>query len=185
MKSYLITIGLFFMGILAVSNGYANCIFGDCENGRGSWQDDNGSTYSGEFKNKMRHGNGTFMDKEGSLYTGSWKYGVMHGKGIVRLSSGIKISGIWKNGKISGNNQYIYPNGEISTEASNFSFTIGNNGLLYMNNTKATNVSIKNTEEKEKIKQHLTQVIHESYSLTEEDSELIEVYSPHLNTETH
>ena len=183
MKSYILT----FCTILACcfsSKAFAVCVFGDCDNGRGTWQDDNGGVYSGQFKAGMRHGNGIFMDNEGSVYVGSWKFGMMEGKGTARLSSGVKISGTWKNGKITGKGQYIYPNGEIYVGKIDYSL-VQNQGILAI---EVGNKGIGNPKyeaqkvfEKQRIENHLKITLNEIQNLVEESEENIEFYSPTLN----
>lgn len=180
MKSYSIIILLLLCMSLTPSIVRAGCIFGDCENGRGSWQDDNGGLYSGEFKSGMKHGNGIYMDSEGSVYSGSWKYGVMHGNGTARLTSGIKITGVWKNGKISGKGKYIYPGGEVYT-AKITPESLPSNGILAIEKGALGNTKQKKNklEEKERIQLHLKNVISETeqnmYEITEDN---IEIFSP-------
>ncbi|MBX7243191.1 MAG: hypothetical protein K1X92_15710 [Bacteroidia bacterium] len=185
MKSqFILTLFLLCLGFVPFT-ARAGCIFGDCENGRGSWEDDNGGLYSGEFKSGMKHGNGIYMDKEGSVYSGSWKYGVMHGSGTARLTSGVKITGVWKNGKISGKGKYIYPGGEVYTGRI-YPESLPEKGLLAIEKgaTIQNSKQKKNKEEeKKKIQSYLKNVISETeqnvYEISEDN---IEFFSPPLET---
>ena len=44
-----------------------------------------GSTYTGELKDGLRHGQGTMTEANGTKYAGEWKDGFPHGKAWRRL----------------------------------------------------------------------------------------------------
>ncbi len=46
-------------------NTFAECVIGDCENGKGVRIGDNGAKYEGEFKDGVPHGQGIRTDAEG------------------------------------------------------------------------------------------------------------------------
>ena len=57
------------------------CIHGDCENGQGTYVDDYGETYIGQWKNGKKHGKGTLT---------------------YRYNSGDEKKGYWENGDYIG-----------------------------------------------------------------------------------
>ncbi len=121
----LIAAVILFLPAIAFASG--NCLSGDCENGKGvmSWED--GTQYTGEFKDGLPHGEGTFeypkgKTKEigktkgikykgkpmslnlpmGQKYTGEVKDGERHGKGTLVYRSGTKYTGEFENGVKQG-----------------------------------------------------------------------------------
>lgn len=77
------------------------CIHGDCEEGYGVFQYEDGQ-YSGYWKNKKRHGSGDFYWNEGNHYSGEWREDKMSGHGFLEYKNGDRFSGIWLNGKRDG-----------------------------------------------------------------------------------
>ncbi|MDA7843385.1 hypothetical protein N9A26_00060 [bacterium] len=69
-------------------------------NGKGTFSDEEGNRYVGEFKDGRYHGKGTFIYKaHGSKYVGDWKNGGKNGKGTYFFSDGSKhYVGDWKDG---------------------------------------------------------------------------------------
>ena len=63
---------------------------------------EDGSTYTGEFKNKIIHGKGTFTLSDGEKYVGEFKDGKQHGKGTFTTPSGYKYVGQFRNSKYHG-----------------------------------------------------------------------------------
>ena len=55
-------------------NGYTT------ENYYGEWE---GDSYTGEFKDGLRHGLGTYTYSSGDVYVGEWIEGEMHGTGSL------------------------------------------------------------------------------------------------------
>ena len=105
------------------------CISGDCENGYGTYVDENGDKYIGEFKNGKYHGIGTLLGKwEGEantwgydngewIYIGQFQGGLYHGFGQYYFngSDGFNIfreMGDWQFGKKNGKIMTQYPGGE-------------------------------------------------------------------------
>jgi len=56
-------------------NAYAECIEGNCVNGKGTLTSADGFKYVGEWKNGQPHGQGILTSPEGSAKTGIWRYG--------------------------------------------------------------------------------------------------------------
>ncbi|HMU10894.1 MAG TPA: hypothetical protein PKC54_12860 [Ferruginibacter sp.] len=58
-----------------------------------------GSSYTGEWKDSLRHGNGTYLWANGNKYTGQWKNGLREGQGIKYDKEGkILQEGTWVKG---------------------------------------------------------------------------------------
>ncbi len=80
-----------------VHNG---CIKGDCHNGHGTFVLDDGSQYSGEWRDGLMHGQGTKTWANGAKYVGEWKDDNMNGQGTYTWANGNQSSGEWKDGKM-------------------------------------------------------------------------------------
>ena len=85
----------------------AQCISGDCKNGRGIYIYPSGAKYIGDFVNGEIHGIGTCEYTDGSKYQGQWIYRYPEGKGTKTFADGSKVTGLWKKG------QAINEEGEI------------------------------------------------------------------------
>ena len=87
----------------------ANCLSGNCENGRGTYRYPDGSEYSGDFRNAKMHGQGTYVYAgRGEKYVGEWRNGVINGRGAYYYRSGNRYEGEWRNGRKSGQGTYLY-----------------------------------------------------------------------------
>ena len=62
-------------------SSHAKCVQGDCINGEGTFEYDDGSKYDGEWKNNIMEGYGTFIWPNGRKYIGEFKDNVLTGKG--------------------------------------------------------------------------------------------------------
>ena len=54
---------------------YAQCLEGDCQDGKGTFLFPGGSKYIGEWKNGQMNGKGEFISSSGAKYTGEWQDG--------------------------------------------------------------------------------------------------------------
>ncbi|TNE64087.1 MAG: peptidase C14 caspase catalytic subunit p20 [Bacteroidetes bacterium] len=92
---------LLMLGILAFASQIASaqCISGDCVNGRGTFVYPSGAKYIGDFKNGEIHGVGVCYYTDGSKYSGEWKNRYPDGKGTKTYSDGTKRTGGWLKGK--------------------------------------------------------------------------------------
>lgn len=89
----------------------AQCISGDCTNGRGTFVFPSGARYTGDFKNGEIHGVGVCYYTDGSKYSGEWRHRYPEGRGTKTYADGFKRTGLWKRGKPvdeSGNLQEDY-----------------------------------------------------------------------------
>jgi hypothetical protein len=77
----------------------AQCVSGDCRNGKGTFVYPSGAKYVGDFKNGEIHGVGVCYYTDNSKYSGEWKHRYPDGRGTKTYSDGTKRTGMWKKGK--------------------------------------------------------------------------------------
>ncbi len=118
-------------------NVYAECIEGNCVNGKGTLTSPDGFKYVGEWKNGQPHGRGTMTFPDGEKYVGELKEGEPNGQGtftspdveefvgeskdqkqhkgtistMTYTVAGLKYVGEWKNGKPHGQGTLTSPEG--------------------------------------------------------------------------
>ncbi len=92
---------LFFICLFLLSAGTATaqCISGDCQNGKGTFMYPSGAKYVGEFKNGEIHGVGVCYYTDGSKYSGQWSHRFPEGKGTKTFADGEKYTGLWRKGQ--------------------------------------------------------------------------------------
>lgn len=105
-----VTVLFTFHGILN-----ANCVDGDCLNGKGSMVSNNGIRYSGNFKSGIFNGIGKAIYSNGDEYIGEWVNGQKEGKGKYSFSNGSIYKGHFHKDIIQGKGTMIYDNGEQYT----------------------------------------------------------------------
>ena len=88
-------IGFIFFGLTA---GHAQCITGDCVNGKGIFIYKSGAKYTGHFKDGQIHGVGACEYTDGSKYQGMWQNRYPHGKGTKTFPDGSQWTGTWEQG---------------------------------------------------------------------------------------
>ena len=79
----------------------AQCIDGDCFNGRGVAVY-SGFEYKGKWKNGLMHGYGVGVTPKGDTYNGFWIKGLMHGMGTAFFVNGDKYIGDWRKAEMHG-----------------------------------------------------------------------------------
>jgi hypothetical protein len=84
-----------FMSQIAI----AQCISGNCKNGKGTFMYPSGAKYVGEFVNGEINGIGVCYYSDGSKYSGEWKNRYPHGRGTKTYSDQTKRTGRWRKGK--------------------------------------------------------------------------------------
>jgi hypothetical protein len=85
-------------------NSSKGCIKGNCVNGLGTYQYNNGSKYVGMWENRKYSGQGTFNWKNGVKHVGIWKNGKRNGYGTQYSAIGkIQNQGLWKADKFVKN----------------------------------------------------------------------------------
>jgi hypothetical protein len=100
--------------LIFTSNVFANCIEGDCENGKGTYIYSDGEKYIGEHKNGNPHGQGTYNYADGSIYVGEWKENERDGKGTYIYPSGAKYIGDWREDYMWGTGIYTFEDGSTA-----------------------------------------------------------------------
>ncbi len=81
------------------TTGAAQCLQGECVNGKGSFRYESGSRYIGEFKNGEKHGAGVFIWLDGREYAGEFVNDMAHGAGVLTLPDGRKKTVRFDHGK--------------------------------------------------------------------------------------
>ncbi len=103
----------------------AQCLSGDCVNGKGTFKYSQGGVYVGDFKNGKKEGQGEYIWVNGDIYNGSFKNDRRDGSGWLQTIDGKKY-GDWKEdnpvvvGCITGNCEngagtYKWATGEVYT----------------------------------------------------------------------
>lgn len=77
----------------------AQCVSGDCLNGKGTYVHPNGAIYVGDFRNGEIHGTGICTYPDGSQYQGEWAHRYPDGQGTKKYADGTSRTGLWKNGR--------------------------------------------------------------------------------------
>ncbi len=77
----------------------AQCVAGNCRDGKGTYLYPSGAKYIGEFRNGEISGVGVCYYTDGSKYSGEWRNRYPDGKGTKTYSDGTKRTGDWRKGK--------------------------------------------------------------------------------------
>ncbi len=80
----------------------AQCLEGDCQEGTGIIQSDNGNKYSGTFQHGRMHGKGILVFDNGNTYNGDWVNGMREGVGVYTFATGNVYTGSFRKNKFSG-----------------------------------------------------------------------------------
>jgi hypothetical protein len=94
MNKYIIIFSCLFLSIIS----YAQCISGNCNNGKGVYLIPNGAKYTGKFKDKLFQGKGVMLFIDGNQYDGQWQNSLPNGYGVMNYSDGSIRNGFWQNG---------------------------------------------------------------------------------------
>jgi hypothetical protein len=85
--------------LLTLSSLSAQCVAGDCKNGRGTYLFPSGAKYIGDFKNGEIHGMGVCYYTNKSKYSGEWKNRYPDGRGTKTYTDGTTRTGLWSKGR--------------------------------------------------------------------------------------
>ncbi len=88
--------------LLAETPVYAECVKGDCRNGKGILIHSDGRHYSGDFSSGAIEGNGVLKFPNGTIYIGEFVQGVFHGQGVLSSKDGRKYEGEFSQNVING-----------------------------------------------------------------------------------
>ena len=78
-----------------------NCVSGDCQNGWGKYEYDNGY-YDGFWQNGKKHGYGLYNWNDSGKYIGSWENDTMSGYGVYIAENNDNIIGQYRDGELNG-----------------------------------------------------------------------------------
>ena len=96
MQRFPLLLVFLFLSSLALN---AQCIQGDCFNGKGTFVYPSGTKYTGQFKNGEIHGQGTCEYVNGTQYTGQCVQRYPEGYGIKTYPDGTRREGQWLRGQ--------------------------------------------------------------------------------------
>lgn len=145
--------------IAYLSTATAQCLDGDCQNGRGTYQFENGSKYQGDFRKGLMQGKGLIVLGNGNRYNGDWVGGKREGLGIytfingnvysgsfrenrfsgqgtMNFASGNKYIGNWENDQPHGQGSYIFATGDRYEGSFAYGKFDGKGAMVYKNKEK-------------------------------------------------
>lgn len=109
---------MMFAGMLFAATADAQCTYGNCYDGNGTYIFENGDKYNGSWKKGVMVGYGVYEFVNGDVYKGAWKGGLMHGRGTYRYNNGDKYIGAWKDGRMNGRGHFHWELiGDLMTNA--------------------------------------------------------------------
>lgn len=123
---YLIPLLAFF----CFSSLSAQCLQGDCQNGRGTLLLSNGAVYTGQFQQQLPHGTGVCDYPDGSRYSGQWTNGQQHGQGTIIYPNGTARTGRWVKGSPISSEGQLISNYQAKREAQQAVTTTPQTGCL-------------------------------------------------------
>eukprot|EP01047_Picozoa_sp_COSAG01_P032871 COSAG01_NODE_2394_length_7772_cov_153.097615_1_plen_571_part_00 len=90
-------------------DGLGECVDGDCEEGEGVYEWEDGGRYEGGFSNSSKTGHGMYIHPESGMYNGTWKFGRPDGEGVfVAKDNQWNYTGAYKEGMMNGKGTYIF-----------------------------------------------------------------------------
>ena len=101
--------------LLTLSQLNAQCIKGNCMNGKGTYVYESGARYMGEFRNGKIHGEGTLFFSNGNKYFGTWQNQFREGKGKMVFSNGDVYKGHFSKSKFNGKGTMDFASGDRYT----------------------------------------------------------------------
>lgn len=95
----------------AINYATADCLSGDCLNGKGTKKYNSGLIYTGEFKDALEHGYGTWTYTDGGKQTGYFQQGKPNGVFKATFAEGGYVIGDYAKGEVNGYAIFVYPSG--------------------------------------------------------------------------
>ena len=92
----------FLLSALLPFHLYAACVEGDCRNGSGRLESEDGRVYEGWFKDGYLWGDGKLILPDGLTYTGQFVRGKLNGIGTLESPDGRRYEGQFRDGVIDG-----------------------------------------------------------------------------------
>ena len=146
--------------LLPLAAAADECTDGDCVNGKGTLAYSTGHTYTGAFKNGVRHGDGillmpggrkivglwenneiitgTYTQPDGTKYEGQWKFRERSGQGTLTFPDGRQYIGEFKSGLRHGRGTMIFPDGRKYEGDFEYSARSGQGTMTYPDGRKYT-----------------------------------------------
>ncbi|MFH1980452.1 MAG: hypothetical protein ABIL58_01280 [Pseudomonadota bacterium] len=104
---------VFVLVVLTAATAAANCVEGDCRNGKGRYEWANGAAYAGDFKGGAFDGSGTYTFPGGAQYTGQWVNDKKSGIGTYSWPDGKSYEGRWVDDQKEGYGVFKWPDGTM------------------------------------------------------------------------
>ena len=104
------------IGVLAVIMPiytYAQCLSGNCYNGKGKFKYANQAVYEGNFSNGHPNGKGILIYSNGNRYDGYWEAGKKSGMGTLQFTNGASYHGHFLNNYMDGQGRYTFKDGSV------------------------------------------------------------------------
>lgn len=100
----------FFIPLIWLS---AQCVQGDCHNGKGTYIFPSGARYTGDFVKGQPHGSGTCHFTNGDVYKGEWFRNVRQGEGSFWKLDGSVYEGGFRHNRPHGRGTLTFPDGAV------------------------------------------------------------------------
>ncbi len=91
---------------------FAQCIEGNCYDGKGTYVYQSGAKYVGQFKGGKIHGQGILYFSNGNKYIGNWENQYREGEGRLVFINGDEYIGHFRKSKFNGRGTMTFANGD-------------------------------------------------------------------------
>jgi len=100
------------LSFLLFQSAEAQCVKGNCYDGRGTYLYPSGAKYNGQFSNGKIHGQGMLFFSNGNKYVGDWVNQYRQGKGKLVFYNGDVYKGNFVKSKFKGRGTITFKNGD-------------------------------------------------------------------------
>jgi hypothetical protein len=97
-----------------------------------------GSIYTGDYSDSLRHGDGLMKWSSGAEFNGKWESDLCHGSGHMLFSFGGWMRGTWVEGRAEGEAQLQTPKGDTFSGVYSKGLACGPGTLAFANQDKIT-----------------------------------------------